>query len=151
MVENPIAPPVAALPYVEFVTMVAALMALNAMAIDIILPALQQMGENLGVADENARQLPLTAYIVTFGISQLFYGPVSDRFGRRPVLLFGLADHPAALREGGVRRRRGHHPRDVPGRRAANRPRRKGRRGSGCIASAPARSALKRPIKRVSR
>jgi len=91
MVENQIAPPAAALPYVEFVTMVAALMALNAMAIDIILPALQQMGENLGVADENARQLPLTAYIVTFGISQLFYGPISDRFGRRPVLLFGLA------------------------------------------------------------
>jgi DHA1 family bicyclomycin/chloramphenicol resistance-like MFS transporter len=91
MLENPAEPPAARLPYLEFVTMVALLMALNAMAIDIILPALQQMGESLAVADENARQLPLTAYIVWFGLSQLFYGPISDRFGRRPVLLFGLA------------------------------------------------------------
>jgi MFS transporter, DHA1 family, multidrug resistance protein len=84
-------PPAARMPYVEFVTMVALLMALNAMAIDIILPALQQMGASLAVSDENTRQLPLTAYIIFFGISQLLYGTVSDRFGRRPVLLFGLA------------------------------------------------------------
>jgi DHA1 family bicyclomycin/chloramphenicol resistance-like MFS transporter len=84
-------PPAVRLRYAEFVTMVALLMALNAMAVDIILPALQQMGANLGVADENARQLPLTAYIVLFGISQIVYGPLSDHFGRRPILLFGLA------------------------------------------------------------
>jgi MFS transporter, DHA1 family, multidrug resistance protein len=79
------------LPHWEFVTIVALLMALNAMAIDVILPALQQMGESLSVADENTRQLPLTAYIVVFGVSQLLYGTLSDRFGRRPVLLVGLA------------------------------------------------------------
>lgn len=79
------------LPHWEFVTIVALLMALNAMAIDVILPALQQMGESLSVADENTRQLPLTAYIVLFGLSQLIYGTISDRFGRRPVLLLGLA------------------------------------------------------------
>jgi DHA1 family bicyclomycin/chloramphenicol resistance-like MFS transporter len=62
MSEGSAAPPAAArLPYAEFVTMVAFLMALNAMAIDVILPALQQMGASLGVADENTRQLPLTA------------------------------------------------------------------------------------------
>lgn len=77
--------------YVEFVAMVALLMALNAMAIDIILPALQQMGASLSVHDENARQLPLTAYIAVFGVSQLLYGPLADRYGRRSVLLFGLA------------------------------------------------------------
>ena len=65
-------------------------MALNAMAIDVILPALQQMGESLSVTDENTRQLPLTAYIVVFGLSQLVYGTLSDHFGRRPVLLVGL-------------------------------------------------------------
>jgi DHA1 family bicyclomycin/chloramphenicol resistance-like MFS transporter len=84
-------PPAARLPYAEFVTMVALLMALNAMAVDVILPALQQMGEALAVADENTRQLPLTAYIAFFGISQIIYGPLSDHLGRRPVLLVGLA------------------------------------------------------------
>jgi DHA1 family bicyclomycin/chloramphenicol resistance-like MFS transporter len=49
------------------------------------------MGESLGVQTENARQLPLSAYMATFGLSQLAYGTISDRFGRRPVLLFGLA------------------------------------------------------------
>lgn len=91
MSERSAAPPAAArLPYAEFVTMVAFLMALNAMAIDVILPALQQMGASLGVVDENTRQLPLTAYIAFFGVAQLIYGTLSDHFGRRPVLLFGL-------------------------------------------------------------
>ena len=90
--QKPAEPPAAArLGYAEFVTLVALLMALNAMAIDIILPALQQMGASLQVADENARQLPLTAYIAVFGASQIFYGPFADRYGRRSVLLVGLA------------------------------------------------------------
>ena len=96
MSQNAVAPPAIRLPYPEFVAMVALLMALNAMAVDVMLPALQQMGENLGVAAENPRQLPLTTYILLFGVSQLFYGPVSDRFGRRPVLLFGLGVYAAA-------------------------------------------------------
>lgn len=90
MADQSAEPTAAPIPYVEFVAMVALLMALNAMAIDIILPALQQMGEGLFVHEENARQLPLTAYILFFGFSQLIYGPFSDRFGRRSVLLFGL-------------------------------------------------------------
>jgi DHA1 family bicyclomycin/chloramphenicol resistance-like MFS transporter len=85
------APPGARLPHAEFVSLVALLMALNAMAIDVILPALQQMGQNLGVGNENTRQLPITAYVATFGLSQLVYGTTSDRFGRRPVLLVGLS------------------------------------------------------------
>ena len=97
--------PAARMPHVEFVAMVALLMALNAMAIDVILPALQQMGESLAVADENTRQLPLTAYIAFFGLSQLVYGTLSDHFGRRPVLLFGLAIYVARLHRRGARRR----------------------------------------------
>ena len=77
--------------------MVALLMALNAMAIDVILPALQQMGAASGSPTRTRRQLPLTAYIVAFGVSQLVYGPVSDRFGRRPVLMVGLVDLYARL------------------------------------------------------
>ncbi len=83
--------PALALPRWELVAMVAALMALNALAIDVFIPALQDIGEALSVEDENRRQFVISAYIMGFGIAQLFYGTISDRFGRRPVLMFGLA------------------------------------------------------------
>ncbi|RWX76118.1 Bcr/CflA family efflux MFS transporter [Neorhizobium lilium] len=75
---------------VEFIAMMAALMALNALAIDIMLPGLQQIGESLGVENPNHRQYVVSAYLFGFGVSQLFYGPISDRFGRRKPLLIGL-------------------------------------------------------------
>ena len=78
------------LPRWEFIALMAALMALNALAIDIMLPAMQQIGESLGVADENQRQRVVTAYVVGFGGAQLFFGPISDRWGRRGPLLVGL-------------------------------------------------------------
>lgn len=74
----------------EFIALIAALMATNSLAIDIMLPALQQIGAALGVADENARQLVVTAYIIGFGVSQLVFGPVSDRLGRRGPLIGGM-------------------------------------------------------------
>ncbi|KAA0969801.1 multidrug effflux MFS transporter [Aureimonas fodinaquatilis] len=74
----------------EFVAIVASLMAVNALAIDAMLPALPQIGEALSIATENQRQFIITAYLLGFGVAQLAYGPLSDRFGRRPVLLFGL-------------------------------------------------------------
>ncbi|MCC5777740.1 multidrug effflux MFS transporter [Nitratireductor sp. B36] len=74
----------------EFIALAAALMSLNALAIDIMLPALQQIGAELGVDDENARQYIVTAYIAGLGGGQLVFGPVSDRFGRRAPLFFGL-------------------------------------------------------------
>ncbi len=84
------------IPRWEFIALAAALMALNALAIDIMLPALQQIGASLGVEDENHRQYVITAYIAGFGIAQLFFGPLSDRFGRRLPLLLGLAVYVAA-------------------------------------------------------
>ncbi|SFB38826.1 MFS transporter, DHA1 family, bicyclomycin/chloramphenicol resistance protein [Rhizobium sp. NFR07] len=75
---------------VQFIGMMAALMALNALAIDIMLPGLQQIGAALGVENENHRQYVVSAYLFGFGIAQLFYGPISDRFGRRKPLLIGL-------------------------------------------------------------
>lgn len=75
----------------EFVVMIAALMALNALAIDIMLPGLQEIGAALQVPDENDRQTVLSAYLLAFGLGQLLVGSLSDRFGRRPVLLGGLA------------------------------------------------------------
>jgi DHA1 family bicyclomycin/chloramphenicol resistance-like MFS transporter len=75
----------------EFVCLIALLMALNALAIDAMLPALPAIGEDLGVVNENARQWVVTAYLLGFGVAQLAYGPLSDRYGRKPVLLIGIA------------------------------------------------------------
>jgi DHA1 family bicyclomycin/chloramphenicol resistance-like MFS transporter len=75
----------------EFIALVAALMALNALAIDVMLPALPNMGEALGISAENERQLVVSAYMIGFGIAQIAFGPITDRFGRRAPLFVGLA------------------------------------------------------------
>lgn len=87
----PPASPHAGMGFREFVAIVASLMAVNALAIDAMLPALPQIGDALSITDDNQRQLIITAYLLGFGVAQLFYGPLSDRFGRRGILLFGLA------------------------------------------------------------
>jgi DHA1 family bicyclomycin/chloramphenicol resistance-like MFS transporter len=74
----------------EFVCMIALMMALNALAIDSMLPALPDIGTALGVLRENDRQWVVTAYLLGFGGAQIFYGPLADRFGRKPVLLVGV-------------------------------------------------------------
>jgi len=74
----------------EFVALIALMMALNALAIDAMLPALPAIGEALGVARENDRQWVVTAYLLGFGGAQLAYGPLADRYGRKPVLLVAL-------------------------------------------------------------
>jgi DHA1 family bicyclomycin/chloramphenicol resistance-like MFS transporter len=89
-------PTVMGIPYWEFIALTAALMALNALAIDIMIPALQQIGASLGVVDENHRQFVITAYIVGFGAAQLCFGPLSDAFGRRKPLIAGLVIYVAA-------------------------------------------------------
>ncbi|MGH7028416.1 multidrug effflux MFS transporter [Brevundimonas sp.] len=76
--------------FAEFVCLIAVMMALNALAIDAMLPALPHIGEDLGVANENTRQWVITAYLLGFGGAQLFYGPLADRFGRRPILFIGI-------------------------------------------------------------
>ena len=74
----------------EFVVMMAALMASNALAIDAMLPALPAIGEALDVDEDNRRQLVIAVYLLGFGVSQLFYGPLSDRLGRKWLLVGGL-------------------------------------------------------------
>ena len=63
-------------------------MALTALAIDIMLPALPQIGEAISVESENHRQYVITAFLIGFGISQLFFGPFADAFGRRSHFLY---------------------------------------------------------------
>jgi DHA1 family bicyclomycin/chloramphenicol resistance-like MFS transporter len=71
----------------EFVVLMASLMALNAMAIDAMVPALPAIGQALAVLDDNQRQLVVSLYVFGFGTTQLIYGPLSDRYGRKPILL----------------------------------------------------------------
>ncbi|MEZ5781654.1 MAG: multidrug effflux MFS transporter [Rhizobiaceae bacterium] len=90
-IPHPSAPVTASIARWEFIAMAAALMAINALAIDIMLPGLQQIGASLGVASENHRQYVISAYFGGLAIGLLAYGPPSDRFGRRAPLIFGLA------------------------------------------------------------
>jgi DHA1 family bicyclomycin/chloramphenicol resistance-like MFS transporter len=71
----------------EFVWLIAALMASNALAIDAMLPALPAIGRALGVVRDNDRQLVITFFLIGYGASQIFYGPLADRFGRRRLLI----------------------------------------------------------------
>jgi MFS transporter, DHA1 family, multidrug resistance protein len=75
----------------EFVALMAILMALTSLSVDIMLPALPQIGGTLGVADGNGRQLVVSIYLGGFALGQSAFGPLSDRFGRKPMLLMGLA------------------------------------------------------------
>jgi DHA1 family bicyclomycin/chloramphenicol resistance-like MFS transporter len=75
----------------EFVALMAALMASNALAIDAMLPALPAIGDALGVAEDNRRQLVITFYLLGFGVAQLFWGPLADRLGRKTLIVFALA------------------------------------------------------------
>ena len=75
----------------EGVAMLALLMALNAFAIDAMIPALPAIARDLHVASANARQLVVIVYFFGFGASQILWGPLADRFGRRPVLASGIA------------------------------------------------------------
>jgi DHA1 family bicyclomycin/chloramphenicol resistance-like MFS transporter len=66
-------------------------MAVDALAIDIMLPALPDIGDALMVGNANDRSLVLTTFLLGFGLPQLVFGPLSDRFGRRAPILIGLA------------------------------------------------------------
>jgi DHA1 family bicyclomycin/chloramphenicol resistance-like MFS transporter len=74
----------------EMTAMLAGLMALNAFAIDAMVPALPQIGESLHVAHENDRQLVVIAYFIGFASTQLLWGPLADRFGRKPIMAAGV-------------------------------------------------------------
>jgi len=66
------------------------MLGLQPITTDLYLPALPALTQGFG-APMGQAQLTLTALLLAFGLSQLVWGPLSDRFGRRPVLLTGLA------------------------------------------------------------
>ena len=75
----------------ELIILLAAMMSVNSLAIDAMLPALPAIGRSLRVAAENDRQWVIVSYMPGFGVAQMLWGPLSDRFGRKPILLVGLA------------------------------------------------------------
>ncbi|MES2097669.1 MAG: multidrug effflux MFS transporter [Pseudomonadota bacterium] len=76
--------------FVEFVALIAALMAVGALGIDTMLPALPMLGRDLNAAPADL-PLVIVMFSTGFGVAQLVHGPLSDRFGRRPVLFGALA------------------------------------------------------------
>ena len=75
----------------EFVVLAATLLSTQAIAVDAMLPALPTIVRDLGVRNANHGQWVVTAYVAGVGLGQPIWGLLSDRFGRRPVLIGGLA------------------------------------------------------------
>jgi DHA1 family bicyclomycin/chloramphenicol resistance-like MFS transporter len=75
----------------EFVIVIASIMALNPLAMDMMLPALPNIASTFHITIANRPQAVLSTFLIGFGIGQFVMGPLSDRFGRRPVLVDGMA------------------------------------------------------------
>src|SRR5580704_15405976 len=75
----------------EFVIVIASIMALNPLATDMMLPALPKIASTFHIVTANRPQAVLSTFLIGFGVGQFVMGPLSDRFGRRPVLVDGMA------------------------------------------------------------
>lgn len=78
------------MPFGLFVALIASLMAVTPLGIDAMLPALPSIGSTLHVSSENHQQWVIAIYVFGFGLAQIVYGPLSDRFGRKPILVTSL-------------------------------------------------------------
>ncbi len=76
---------------VEFIALMATLMAITAFSIDAMLPALPDIAAQLSPANPNRAQLIVTSFVLGMGIGTLFAGPISDAYGRKPVIIAGFA------------------------------------------------------------
>ncbi len=76
--------------HVELIILLAMMTSLGALTIDLQLPAMPLIVESFGVVASNQQQWIITAYMLGFAVAQIFYGPLSDSLGRKPVLLFGV-------------------------------------------------------------
>ena len=75
----------------EFIVLISFMVSIVAMSIDIMLPALADIGAELSVSEANDAQFIITALFLGFGLGMLFAGPLSDSFGRRPIIFLGYA------------------------------------------------------------
>lgn len=74
----------------EFVALMASLMSIVALSIDALLPALPEIGKTLNVTNHENNQLLITMIFLGLGFGQLIFGPLSDSFGRKPIVYFGF-------------------------------------------------------------
>ena len=74
----------------EFVSLMAVMIALTALSIDAMLPAMGTIGADLGVTNPNDNQLIISTLFLGLALGQLFYGPLSDNIGRKPAVYIGL-------------------------------------------------------------
>lgn len=74
----------------EFVALMASLMSIVALSIDALLPALPEIGRSLGSTNGNDNQLLITMIFLGLGFGQLIFGPLSDSFGRKPIVYIGF-------------------------------------------------------------
>jgi DHA1 family bicyclomycin/chloramphenicol resistance-like MFS transporter len=77
--------------FVEFVIIISLMMSITALSTDAMLPALPQIGSDLGVRNANDRQLVVSVLFLGMALGQLFFGPLSDRVGRKPPAYAGYA------------------------------------------------------------
>jgi DHA1 family bicyclomycin/chloramphenicol resistance-like MFS transporter len=76
---------------IEFIALMASLMSIVALSIDALLPALPEIGNALNVTNPSDNQLLITMIFLGLGFGQLVFGPLSDSFGRKPMVYFGFA------------------------------------------------------------
>lgn len=76
-----------------FVATVALTQTIIALAIDMMVPALGDISASFHLGQGNARQWVIAVFVISFGISQLFYAVIADRFGRKPILLLCLGGY----------------------------------------------------------
>ena len=79
------------LSFQEFVIIVSLMMSLTALSIDAMLPALPEIGTDLGIQSPNDRQLIVSMLFLGLALGQLFFGPLSDSTGRKPAIYAGFA------------------------------------------------------------
>lgn len=84
------------MPFGEFIAMLALLFATVAFSIDAMLPLLAQMGAELAPATPADAQLVITVFVLGLGLGTFVAGPLSDRFGRKPVIVAGIGLYMAA-------------------------------------------------------
>ena len=77
----------------EFVSMMAAIFGLQALGIDVMLPALDEIAGAFGRGDGNDQQLVVIVFVLGFGFPQLIWGPIADRFGRKILLQCSLVGY----------------------------------------------------------